>query len=55
VLYSKELNRLFGMLDESYPAHQSLQDQGIFQIGYYHRKEKRYEKKSVAGETAETI
>lgn len=46
--YAKELNRLIGMMDESFPAHLSLQDQGVFQIGYYHRKEKRFEKKDAA-------
>ncbi len=45
VVCAKELNALIGKLSESYPAHQSLQDQGIFQIGYYHRKEKFFEKK----------
>lgn len=51
IRYSKEMNRLLGKLTESYPARHSLQEQGVFQIGYYHRKEKRYEKKNSATDT----
>lgn len=48
--YSKELDTLVGKLSNSYPAHHSLQEQGIFQIGYYHKREQRYEKKNVVTE-----
>ena len=32
-------------MDNSYPARLNLQDQGVFQLGYYHQTQKRYEKK----------
>ena len=46
VYFSKQLGALTGMITESYPTHLSLSDQGIFQLGYYHQTQKRYEKKS---------
>lgn len=45
IWYSKQLGSLTMMLNESYPMHLSLNDQGIFQLGYYHQTQKRYEKK----------
>ncbi len=41
----KQMQSLMGMLDEEYPARLNLRDQGIFQLGYYHQTQKRYEKK----------
>lgn len=32
-------------MKDSYPARLSLQDQGVFQIGYYHQTQKRFMKK----------
>ena len=45
VYYDKMITGLFNTMDESYPARLSLQDQGIFQIGYYHQKQKFFTKK----------
>ncbi|MEA5152588.1 MAG: type I-C CRISPR-associated protein Cas8c/Csd1 [Oscillospiraceae bacterium] len=45
VWFSKQLQALTALLTESYPAHLTLSDQGIFQLGYYHQTQKRYEKK----------
>lgn len=45
IWYSKQLLELTAALTESYPAHLTLNDQGIFQLGYYHQTQKRYEKK----------
>ena len=45
VYYDKLITGLFNTMDESYPARLSLQDQGIFQIGYYHQKQKFFTKK----------
>lgn len=45
VYYAKQLGALTALITESYPAHQTLPDQGIFQLGYYHQTQKRYEKK----------
>lgn len=45
VYYDKQVSDLMVKMTEDYPTHLSLQDQGVFQIGYYHQKQKRYEKK----------
>lgn len=45
VYYDKLITGLFNTMDESYPARLSLQDQGIFQIGYYHQKQRFFTKK----------
>lgn len=42
----KELQQLFDKIHSNFPAHLSLEDQGIFMIGYYHQIQKFYEKKS---------
>ena len=47
VHYQQQLGHLMGMLHEVYPARLSLPDQGVFQLGYYHQTQKRYEKASV--------
>ncbi len=43
--YSSMMDEIIGNFGESYPAHLSLEDQGIFQIGYYHQKQKLFTKK----------
>ena len=45
VYYDKMITGLFNAVEESYPVRLSLQDQGIFQIGYYHQKKKLFTKK----------
>ena len=45
VYYDKMITGLFNAVEESYPVRLSLQDQGIFQIGYYHQKQKLFTKK----------
>lgn len=42
----KELEQLFNKIHSNFPARLSLEDQGIFMIGYYHQVQKFYEKKS---------
>lgn len=42
---NRQLQALMGMLDEAYPSRLNLNDQGIFQLGYYHQRQKRFEKK----------
>lgn len=51
--YSKQITELMGMISRDYPAHYNLYEQGIFQLGYYHQTQKRYEKKdrTAAAET----
>ena len=46
IYYNKQLTELLGRLEETYPAHLTLPEQGAFQIGYYHQQQKRYSKKN---------
>ena len=41
----KQLADLLYRLDENYPAHTNLSQQGSFQLGYYHQTQARYQKK----------
>lgn len=45
IFFSKQMTELIGRFGSEYPARLNLNDQGIFQIGYYHQTQKRYEKK----------
>ena len=45
IYYDKQMTELCGRLTDSYPARLNLQDQGIFQLGYYHQKQKLFTKK----------
>ena len=45
VYYDKMITELLGDVTQSYPLRLDLQDQGIFQIGYYHQKQKLFTKK----------
>lgn len=45
VYYDKMITELLGDVTQSYPPRLSLQDQGIFQIGYYHQRQRMYAKK----------
>ena len=45
VYYDKMITELLGDVTQSYPLRLSLQDQGIFQIGYYHQKQMLFTKK----------
>lgn len=45
VNYEKMMTELYSSINQSYPVRMSLQDQGIFQIGYYHQRQKLYTKK----------
>lgn len=45
VYYDKMITELLGDVTQSYPLRLSLQDQGIFQLGYYHQKQKLFTKK----------
>ena len=44
VYYNKQLTDLIGRMNSGYPKHLSLNDQGVFQIGYYHQTQKRFTK-----------
>ncbi|MBQ2953602.1 MAG: type I-C CRISPR-associated protein Cas8c/Csd1 [Clostridia bacterium] len=43
--FDKQLGEIISRMDASYPARLSLQDQGVFQLGYYHQTQKRFTKK----------
>lgn len=45
VHYEKQIQDLLGRLDKPYPMHLNLQEQGIFQLGYYHQTQKRFANK----------
>ena len=44
IYYEKLLTEIMGKL-ERFPARLSLEEQGKFDLGYYHQMQKRYEKK----------
>lgn len=46
IYYDKMITELSGKLTETLPARHNLEDQNIFYIGYYHQKQKRYEKRN---------
>lgn len=45
IYYSNLMTELFSRITESLPKHLDLEQQGAFQIGYYHQTQKRYAKK----------
>lgn len=45
VYFEKQVGALINILGENYPARSGLPEQGAFQLGYYHQKQKRFEKK----------
>lgn len=45
IFYEKQVSDLLNILGEEFPLRLSLPEQGAFQLGYYHQKQKRFEKK----------
>ena len=45
IFYDRQIGEILMQMDASYPARLNLQDQGVFQLGYYHQTQKRYTKK----------
>lgn len=45
VYYNKQLGELLDKLAEEFPVNLNLQQQGSFQLGYYHQTQARYQKK----------
>ncbi|MEG1441696.1 MAG: type I-C CRISPR-associated protein Cas8c/Csd1, partial [Oscillospiraceae bacterium] len=41
----KKVQELLSLIHESFPKHLNIEDQGTFNIGYYHQTQKRFEKK----------
>lgn len=53
VYWSQQLGELLERLGTDFPAHQTLQEQGAFILGYYHQTQKRFEKKTTTDKEAE--
>lgn len=53
VILDKQLQELMSKIHAGFPKNLSLEDQGIFMIGYYHQVQKRYEKKNKTQEEQE--
>ena len=51
VYWSQQIGGLIDLLEEGFPAHLSLQDQGAFILGYYHQTQKRFEKNTKSNKT----
>lgn len=45
IYFDRQIGEIMAQLGTSYPARLSLQDQGVFQLGYYHQKQANYTKK----------
>ena len=45
IYYEQLIQNLYGKITETLPRHLSLEEQGAFQIGYYHQKQALYTKK----------
>lgn len=45
IYFDRQMGEILRLIDSSYPARLSLQDQGVFQLGYYHQMQQRYTKK----------
>ena len=43
--YNRQIADLYGRLDETLPKHLDLEEQGAFQLGYYHQRQNMYTKK----------
>lgn len=53
VWWSRQIGELIDRLGVDFPAHQTLQEQGAFILGYYHQTQKRFEKKNNTDKEAE--
>lgn len=43
--FDRRIGEIMAQIGTSYPARLNLQDQGVFQLGYYHQKQANYPKK----------
>ena len=53
VYWSKQTGDLIEKLGTDFPAHHTLQEQGTFILGYYHQRQKFFEKKNNINDTEE--
>ena len=40
----KEISELYAKIDKNLPARMTMQEKGIFQIGYYHYRQSKFTK-----------
>lgn len=45
IYFEKQVSELLETIGDALPTHLTLPEQGSFQLGYYHQKQKRFEKK----------
>ncbi len=45
--FDRQIGEILQQMEKNYPARLSLQDQGVFQLGYYHQTQQRFVKKEV--------
>ena len=45
IFFEKQITELLAVLGEEFPVYMNLQQQGVFQLGYYHQLQQRYQKK----------
>ncbi len=50
--YQRQIAELLERMDTSFPTHLSLQDQGVFALGYYHQRQKSFTKKEKKNDNA---
>ena len=57
VKLEKQVTELMSRLETEFPTHLSLDQQGVFLLGYYHQTQKRYENKNteIIGEENKNI
>lgn len=45
---NRDVTEIMGMLGSEFPSNLSLKEQGVFMLGYYQQRNKRFEKKAAA-------
>jgi len=45
IYFDKQIGEILSAITQTYPVRLSMQDQGVFQLGYYHQTQRRYQKK----------
>lgn len=45
IYYDRQITELLNKMNTAFPARLTLTEQGAFELGYYHQKQKRFEKK----------
>ena len=45
---NRDVTEIMGMLGSEFPSNLSLKEQGVFMLGYYQQRNKRFENKAAA-------